>query len=141
MVPRNQPLLRQHPHKIRPRPRQLIIHSPPTSNQTLPALDGLTKHKQTHDITHIRVKDNLSIRIRRQRELLLIRFSTIFTEVRNMRHHHVCRLTSILVVLAAEDGPDMGRQADVDDDVLDARVVVDGDVAEEGEAVAGVYVL
>lgn len=45
------------------------------------------------------------------------------------------------MVLAAEDGPDMGRQADVDDDVLDARVVVDGDVAEEGEAVAGVYVL
>lgn len=87
------------------------------------------------------MKNNLSIRIRRQRKLLLVSFSTLFTEIRDMRHHHVCGLVLVLVILAAKDGADMGRQADVDDYVLRAGVVVDRDVAEEGEAVAGVDVL
>jgi len=58
-----------------------------------------------------------------------------------MRHHHICGFALKLVVLAAEDWADVAGEADVDDNVLGARVVVDKDVAQEGEAVAGVDVL
>jgi len=71
------------------------------------------------------MENELPICIRYQRELLLS--SVLFT--------------LILVVLAAEDGANVVSEADVDDNVLAARVVVDEDVTEDGEAVAGVVFL
>lgn len=45
------------------------------------------------------------------------------------------------MVLATEDWADVAGEANVDDNILGARVVVDRDVAQKGEAVAGVHVL
>lgn len=85
------------------------------------------------------MENYLPVCIRSKREALLI--SVLFAEICDMGHHDVCRLAVELVILSPEGTPDMRCEADVDDYVLLAGVVVHGNAAEESEAVAGVDVI
>lgn len=136
--PIKSPRPRKRPNQIRPRRRELIINPPSTSKPTQPTPRRNPKRKQRHHIPRVRVKHLLLRRVRRRANPALIRRRA---EVFDVVEHHVRRRVVESGILPAADGRDVGRDAGVDGEVFFACVAVDGEAAEDFEAVAVVEFL
>ena len=136
LLPIKRPLLRQGVDQIRPRRRQLIIHSPAAGQLALPALRGRAERKQRDDIPRVGVEHLLIGRVGRGADALPV--PLVAAEVLDVVQHDVGRLAVELVVLAPAQRRDVRRDAGVDDEVFFPGVLVDGEAAEDLEAVAEV---
>ncbi len=129
------PRLRQRLDQVRPRRRQLIVHVPAAGEVALAALGRLGERKQRDNVADVGVEDLLLRRVRRRANLVRVDRRR---QVLDVREGDVGRLAGKVVVLAAAGRRDVRGEPRVDDDVFLARVALDGDAADDLEAVPAV---
>lgn len=129
------PWLSERSDQVWPRLGQLVVDGPAARQVALAALGRGLQREQRDDVARVRVEDLLLRRVRGGADAVRVE---LLGQVLDVGEGDVGRSALVGAVLAAADRGHVGGEADVDDDVLLARVAVDGDAPDDLEAVAAV---
>jgi hypothetical protein len=127
-------------NQIRPRLRNLIVHTPRAGQLARAALGGRLQREQGHDVAAVRVEDLLVRGVGGTADDAAAG-AAVVAQVLDVAEDDVAGLAVELVVLAGQLRRDVRRDPGVYGDVVRARVIVDAQAAEDEEPVAVVQLV